>query len=89
MDFLNIAKAWIKSYNPSEKDKKLAEKRHNICGKCPYMVESVVFKYKCKECGCPIGKKIFSETYNDCPLKKWESVDSEFFPPTKKTKTLL
>ena len=32
----------------------------------------------CGECGCPIAKKIFTNDYNPCPLKKWEEVDAEY-----------
>ena len=44
---------------------------------------------RCKECGCPIKKKVFSDDFNDCPLGKWEEVDSEYFPPRKKVTTLF
>ena len=88
MDFLKISKAWITSYNPTEKQKELAEKRYSICDSCPSKVKALLGYYKCNECGCPIQKKIFSDTYNDCPLKKWESVDTEYFPPMKKHRTL-
>jgi len=44
----------------------------------------------CGECGCPITKKIFSNDFNDCPLKKWEEVDTTYqtFKP-KSIKSLL
>jgi hypothetical protein len=89
MDFLKIAKAWITAYNPTEKQTLIAEERHKICNECPSNVKSVLMGYKCDECGCPISKKIFSDQFNDCPLKKWESVDSLYFPPRKKQKTLF
>jgi hypothetical protein len=88
MDFLKIAKAWIASYNPTEKQTELAEKRYSICDSCPSKVKALLGYYKCNECGCPIQKKIFSDLYNDCPLKKWESVDTAYFPPMKKHNTL-
>jgi len=88
MDFLKISKAWITSYNPTEKQKELAEKRYSICDSCPSKVKALLGYYKCNECGCPIQKKIFSDVYNDCPLKKWESVDTAYFPPMKKHRTL-
>jgi hypothetical protein len=88
MDFLKIAKAWIASYNPTEKQTELAEKRYTICDSCPSKVKALLGYYKCNECGCPIQKKIFSDVYNDCPLKKWESVDTAYFSPMKKHNTL-
>jgi hypothetical protein len=89
MDFVKIAKAWITSYNPSDKQLSLAKERYEICDQCPSKVKSTLSYYKCDECGCPISKKIFSDVFNDCPLSKWEGVDSKYFPPTKKDKTLF
>jgi hypothetical protein len=89
MDFLKIAKAWISAYNPSDKEQEIANKRYEICDTCPSKVMTSLTYYKCNECGCPISKKIFSPDFNDCPLKKWESVDSEFLLPRKVTKTLF
>lgn len=88
MDFLKIAKAWITSYNPTDREQDLAEKRYLICDSCPSKVKAILGYYKCNECGCPIQKKIFSNVYNDCPLEKWELVDVNYFPPIKKIKTL-
>ena len=53
----------------------LANKRLVICEKCPSMVESVVFKFKCKECGCPIVKKIYTPKLGTCDLHKWDKVE--------------
>jgi hypothetical protein len=89
MDFIKIAKAWITAHNPSESQLELAEKRHLICDECPSKVKTILSYYKCNECGCPISKKIFSDQYNDCPLKKWESIDSLYFPQRKIIKTLF
>jgi hypothetical protein len=38
-------------------------------------VDSVVFTKKCAECGCPIGKKIFTPTMGSCDLHKWDKVE--------------
>jgi hypothetical protein len=89
MDFLKIAKAWITSYNPTEKQTLIAEGRHTICNECPSNVKSGLWDYKCNECGCPISKKIFSSQFNDCPLGKWESIDSHHFSPRKVIKSLF
>ena len=78
LNFKKIAYAWFDSYFGSEEQKKLAEKRVIICEDCPSRKEIIKgFPTICGECGCPIQKKIFSSTFNDCPLKKWESIDSE------------
>jgi hypothetical protein len=89
MDFLKIAKAWITSYNPTEKELNIANERYSICNICPSKVKTILSYDKCNECGCPISKKIFSDQFNDCPLEKWELVDSIHFPPRKVTKTLF
>ena len=89
MDFLKIAKAWIASANPSDKQLELTKKRHDICNTCPSKVKAILGYYKCNECGCPISKKIFSDQFNGCPLKKWESVDTMYFPKQKLEKTLF
>jgi hypothetical protein len=93
MDFniKEIAKAWYNSLNPTENQRVLSEKRLNVCMDCPSqskILKGAKWSYICKECGCPIGKKSFSEVYNPCPLQKWESVDSEYFN-TKKKKTVI
>jgi hypothetical protein len=41
----------------------------------------------CKECGCPIKKKIFTQKPNDtCPLGKWRPVEEEFRKTIRKSK---
>ena len=89
MDFKTIVQSWIAAANPSDKQLELAEKRYSICDSCPSKVKAIIGYYKCNECGCPIQKKIFSDVYNDCPLKKWESVDTMYFPKQKLEKTLF
>lgn len=70
-----IFTAWAIARKPTLKQIELAKKRLEICNECPSMVESVVFTYKCKECGCPIGKKIFTPNLGTCDLKKWDKVE--------------
>jgi|LakMenEpi03Aug12_release.lakeMendotaPanAssembly.Ray.scaffolds.fasta_scaffold1763907_2 hypothetical protein len=91
-DFKKIAKAWIDSYIGSDRQKELAVKRTSICETCPSRIvvnEPTGLLTRCKECGCPIKKKVFSDDFNDCPLKKWEAVDSKYFLPRKEVKTLF
>ena len=73
---VEIAKAWMIACQPNEDQQLLAEKRLKICEQCPSMVESTVFKYKCNECGCPIGKKIYTGATGTCPLHKWDIVEN-------------
>ena len=90
----DIILAWVISVNPSKEQLELSEKRLEICLQCPS--KSVFIKNKewsatCKECGCPIRKKVFSQVYNDCPLLKWENIDKEYFNITdiKKNNSIL
>lgn len=93
LDLKKIANAWWDSYFGPSELKELAQARLAICEECPS--RKVAFRKlvpfpQCGECGCPIGKKVFSYQKNDCPLKKWEEVDenSEYFYKVGK-KTLL
>lgn len=72
---IDIIKAWWIASNPTPQQSQLAQKRLGICSECTSMVKSVVFEYKCKECGCPIGKKIFTDKMGTCDLKKWNKVE--------------
>lgn len=79
LDLKKISSAWWDSYFGPEDLKELAKQRLEICEACPS--RKVAFRKllpfpQCSECGCPIGKKVFSYQQNDCPLKKWDSVDS-------------
>jgi len=48
-----ITKAWWIASNPTPKQSLLAQKRLEICNGCESMIQSVVFKYKCKEWWVP------------------------------------
>lgn len=70
-----IFTSWVIAAKPSKEQAELAAKRLEICKGCDSMVESVVFKFKCNECGCPIGKKIFTPIMGSCDLNKWSKVE--------------
>jgi hypothetical protein len=80
-DYKEIFNAWITARNPSDDEKKLAERRYYICSNCE-LKKSVIKNQKwseyCKGCGCPLNKKIFTKIYNSCPLLKWEECDNGF-----------
>jgi len=79
-----IVTAWMISFNPTEEEKILAEKRYEICNGCEKRGKNLVGVEVCKACGCPLSKKIFTLKDEDsCPLKKWKEVDIEF----RKTKS--
>ena len=67
----DIALSWWRAANPTEKQTELAQERLEICNGCEKKQESIVFGYVCGQCGCPLGKKIFSEVEQPCPLSKW------------------
>jgi hypothetical protein len=74
---IDIIKAWWIASNPTPQQSELAKKRLSICNTCDSMVDSVVFDKKCKECGCPIGKKIFTDKMGTCDLHKWDAVENQ------------
>lgn len=92
MNFKEIIEAWVIANNPTELQLELAEKRNTICDTCPSK-KTITKKLKigvvCGECGCPIPKKIFTNSYNPCPLEKWKEVDDDYFLSRKSSKTLL
>jgi hypothetical protein len=79
-----IVTAWMVSFNPTDEEKLLAEKRYEICFTCPNRVNKLGVEV-CDACGCPLSKKIFTlKDQSTCPLNKWDEVNTEF-RKTKKT----
>jgi hypothetical protein len=93
VDFKEIINAWIVSFNPTESQKAQAAERLSVCLQCENYSE-IIKKKKwsavCKECGCPIEKKIYSNAFDPCPLDKWDGVDMKYNSLSKKIeKTIL
>lgn len=92
MNIREIINAWYISFNPTDKQVELSEKRLRVCEECPSRKE-LVKKLKvtniCGECGCPISKKVFTDDYNPCPLYKWADIDKDYFLKRKEKNTLL
>jgi len=95
MDMKEMIAAWIIKAKPTDSQKKLAEERYEICEQCPKR-EKLFSNYKwseyCDECGCPLEGKVFSRTYDACPLHKWIPVESKYLgeiSTTKKDKTII
>jgi hypothetical protein len=88
-----IADAWITAANPTPKQKELAEARWNMCLQCDEFREKrpVTGEPFCNDCGCPLKKKIFTRTYNECPLGKWKELDdaSDVVFTKKDNKTII
>lgn len=81
-----IITAWRTSFNPTQQQNLLAKKRYNICKNCPSLGKKLKIEY-CKECGCPVQKKIFTQQVNDtCPLNKWKPVEDEFRNKVRQSK---
>ena len=70
-----IAVSWWRAENPTKEQSDLAQKRLDICVGCNSRKESIVFGFVCGECGCPIGKKIFTPKLGTCDLNKWDKVE--------------
>lgn len=91
MNLTEIIDAWITALNPTAEQKSKSIERAMICGACPKLKNTTLLGIKtkkCGACGCPISKKIFSNEFNPCPLKKWEEVDTKYLPSQKNTKTI-
>ena len=82
-----ISQSWFDSYFGTNEQKLLAQERLKVCDTCPSREE--LFKNQnwsviCGECGCPLSKKIFSKKIKECPLDKWNEVDSNSIIFSKK-----
>jgi hypothetical protein len=91
IDFKKIFTAWTISINPNQRQRDLAEKRWEICKTCPSKVEIIhdqEWTFTCKDCGCPLKKKIFTDEFDSCPNNFWVEVEKDYFE-IKKEKTLI
>lgn len=84
-----IFKSWIAAENPTKEEVELAAKRHAICLDCKWIRNSLLFNTKCGECGCPIGKKIFSPVKGACRIGKWNDVDGVDISEHKQNKSII
>jgi hypothetical protein len=92
MNIFEIVEAWIIAGNPSTIQKELADKRASICDNCEFkkeIISGVKFSIICSKCGCPLVKKIYTNNYNSCPLRKWFEIDKPYFSDQKTNKTLF
>jgi len=94
INFKDIFNSWATSINPSEKDLNRAKDRFDICLQCEFKREIIKNKewtLLCRECGCALKKKVYSNVINPCPKGKWIEVDKTYDSLTieKGNKTLL
>ena len=94
INYKEIFDAWVISLNPTPIQQELAKLRLEVCLGCDFRKETIKgLKWSafCDQCGCPLSKKVFSTSYNACPLKKWENTDSAYIEPKeyKKNKTII
>jgi len=86
INILKIASAFATKMSPTESQKELAEKRLSICGGCEFRKGEITNPLvRCKQCGCLLHGKIFSQVYSECPENKWGEVDKLYFKTEKKT----
>lgn len=87
IDFKDIYESWKRAGNPNDIEKQQASERLLICKgsntipKCEYYMEIIKNKKwssLCGGCGCPISKKIFTNTTPSCPKNKWDVVDVNY-----------
>ena len=84
-----IFKSWVAASNPTTEETELATKRHEICLKCEWITNSLLFDTKCGHCGCPISKKIFSPVKGACPIGNWDDIDGAEKINKKQNKTII
>jgi hypothetical protein len=97
IDFLEIATSWYNKLIHSDKLKKLADERFNICLSCEHkkeIFEGKEWSLKCGACGCPLKGKVYTpNTYfhkgGSCPLEKWKEVEDEYLKDFKTSKTII
>ncbi len=83
-NYKEIFDAWKISFKPTPQQEELSKLRLEICLGCEFrkeLVKGLKWTTLCGKCGCPLNKKVFSPNYNQCPLKKWNSVDSLYLEP--------
>ena len=92
MNIREIIEAWMIAGNPTKIQEEIAEKRLEICEKCEFkkeIIKSIKISNICSECGCPIHKKVFTNSYDPCPVHKWSEIDQPYFLSRKTNKTLF
>lgn len=94
INYREIFDAWLISFKPNDKQKKLAEERLEICKSCinrKELLKNNKWSAYCGLCNCPLSKKVFSRMYNPCPADKWESIDIRYMErqETKKDSSLI
>lgn len=92
MNIKEIIEAWFISGNPTKIQEELAEKRLDVCDVCEVrkeIIKNVKISNICGKCGCPIVKKVFTNSYDPCPLHKWGDIDEPYFSKRKTKNTLL
>lgn len=66
-----ILQSYLTSFNPTDEQKEIAEKRLETCSTCEFWAQSMARDY-CTKCGCTTSAKVFSPKGAEaCPEKKW------------------
>jgi|688.fasta_scaffold02526_44 hypothetical protein len=77
MNIVEIFKAWSISFDPSKEQNELAAIRMKICDSCEAKETNPIIY--CKDCGCPLSKKVFTPYMNRCPRAKWNDDERKYF----------
>ena len=89
---LNIPKileAFKIKISPTDEQKELAKKRFSICSTCEFRKGDVDSNLvSCRDCGCFLHGKIFTNNQGECPKGKWDEIDKPYFR-IKENKTMI
>ena len=71
--WINFIRSYSSKFPKSDKDK--AEKRSEVCRKCPHLIKNTslsakIYPFKCEVCGCGFPVIVYSR-YKKCPMEKW------------------
>ena len=77
MNIVEIFKSWAISFDPTQEQNELAAMRMQICDGCEAKGTSPIIY--CKDCGCPLEKKVFTPYMNRCPRGKWNEAELKYF----------
>ena len=73
-----IFKSWNISFDPNNKQSKLASQRIEICNSCEFKRTTLKVN-TCGVCGCLLKGKIFSPVVSACPKGKWDEIAQKMY----------
>ena len=80
-DIKEIVSAWAAKVHPTLEQRELATQRAGVCANCDMVGEALKgaagTRY-CKECGCLLEAKVYSNKEGACPKGKWDEIDRKY-----------